>query len=146
MYSEESLVCSYNLVSVPRAVDAKKTVHFNDTSCEFWNESDEIMALGVREGSLYYLNCTMKSQESVNVAQEGSRERLWHRRFGHLNEQSIQKLVKKTWSIKLDYDTSCEIGICEACIGGKQCKNSFMSSRLKHQFPWSLCTRTCVER
>ena len=28
---------AYNLVSVPRAVDAKKTVHFNDTSCEFWN-------------------------------------------------------------------------------------------------------------
>ena len=76
----------YNLVSVPSAVDAKKTVHFNDASCEFWNESDEIMAHGVREGSLYYLNCTMKSQESVNVAQEGSKERLWHLRFGHLNE------------------------------------------------------------
>ena len=96
------------------------------------------MALGVREGSLYYLNCTMKSQESVNVAQEGSKERLWHRLFEHLNEQSIQKVVKKGMVNKLDYDTSCEIGIGEACIGGKQCKNSFMSSKTKTSVPLEL--------
>ena len=129
---------AYNLVSVPRAVDTKKTVHFNDASCEFWNESGEIMAFCVREGSLYYLNCTMKSQESVNVAQEESKERLWHRRFGHLNEQSTQKLVKKGMVNKLDYDTSCEIGICEACIGGKQCKNSLMSSMTETSVPLEL--------
>ena len=96
------------------------------------------MALCVREGSLYYLNCTMKSQESVNVAQEGSKERLWHRCFGHLNEQSVQKLVKKDMVNKLDYDASCEIGICEACIGEKQCKNSFMSSKTKTSVPLEL--------
>ncbi len=40
------------LVSVPRAAQAGKTAHFDDSTCEFQNE---IVALGIRHGSLYYL-------------------------------------------------------------------------------------------
>ena len=80
----------------------------------------------------------MKSQESVNVAQVENNERLWHRRFGHLNEQSMQKLVKKQLVNRLNYDTSGEIGICEACIGGKQCKNSFKPSKTVTSMPLEL--------
>ncbi len=65
---------------------------------------------------------------SVNVTQNTNKERLWHHRFGHLNEQSMRTLVKKELVNQLDYDTSGEIGICEPCIGGKQCKNSFKPS------------------
>ena len=116
---------AYNLISVVRASDAEKTVHFDDSSCEFRNEKDEIIAIGAREGSLYHLRYANKSQEGASVAQCESKERLWHRRFGHLNEQSMKTLVKKDLVSQLDYDTSKNIGICEACIGGKQCKNSF---------------------
>ena len=80
---------AYNLVSVPRAGDAEKTVHFDDSSCEFRNEKGEIITVGACEGSLYYLKCTKRSKESVNVARSENKERLWHRRFRHLNEQSI---------------------------------------------------------
>jgi L-fucose mutarotase/ribose pyranase (RbsD/FucU family) len=45
---------AYNLISVARAGDAEKTVHFDDSSCEFRNEKDEIIAVGAREGSLYH--------------------------------------------------------------------------------------------
>ncbi len=40
----------------------------------------------------------------------------------------MQKLVRKKLVNQLDYDTAGEIGVCEACIGGKQCKNSFKLS------------------
>ena len=90
---------AYNLVSVPRAGDAGKT----DSSCEFRNEEDEIVALGAREGSLYYLKCTRKSQESVSVVRSENKERLWHRRFGHLSEQSMKKLVKEDLVSQLDW-------------------------------------------
>ena len=129
---------AYNLVSVPRAGDAGKTVHFDDSSCEFRNEEDEIVAIGTREGSLYYLKCARKSQESASVAQSDNKERLWHRRFGHLNEQSMKKLVKKDLVSQLDCDMSGEIGICEACIGGKQCKNSFKPSETTTSMPLEL--------
>ena len=66
------------------------------------------------------------------------KERLWHRRFGHLNEQSMKKLVKKDLVSQLDCDMSGEIGICEACIGGKQCKNSFKPSETTTSMPLEL--------
>ena len=54
------------------------------------------------------------------MAQSKNNERLWHRRFGYLNEQSMRKLVKKELVNQFDYNTSREIGVCEACITGKQ--------------------------
>ena len=129
---------AYNLVSVSRAAEAGKSVNFHDLGCEFLNEADETVALSVRQGSLYYLKFAMKSHEGVYVAQAENKERLWHRRFGHLNEQSMQKLVRKGLVNQLDYNTSGEIGICEACIGGKQCKNSFKPSETVTSMPLEL--------
>ena len=51
------------------------------------------------------------------MAQGKNNERLWRRQFGHLNEQSMRKLVKKELVNQFDYNTSGEIGVCEACIG-----------------------------
>ena len=93
----------YNLISVSRAVQSGKSVLFNDSGCEFVNESSETMAVGVRRGCLHYLNCSVKPQESVHVIQTDNRERLWHRRFGHLNEQSMRQLVREDLVDHLDY-------------------------------------------
>ena len=97
---------AYNLVSVARATEAGKDVQFDDSSCEFHNESGETIALGKRHWSLYYLEFAGKPQESVSVARNSkvNKERLWHRRFGHLNEQSMQKLVRKQLVNRFDYD------------------------------------------
>ena len=120
---------AYNLVSVSKAADAGKTVHFDDSVCEFQNESGEVIAVGAREGSLFNQKVTRKSRESVSVAHNQNKKRLWHRRLGHLNEQSMKRLVDKDLVNQLDYDMSGEVGVCEACIGGKQCKNGFKSSQ-----------------
>ena len=129
---------AYNLVSISRAAEAGKFVCFNDSGCEFLNEASETIALGVRQGSLYYLKFAVKSQEGVYVARIKNKERLWHRRFGHLNEQSMQKLVRQGLVDRLDYNTSGEIGICEACIGGKQCKKGFKPSKTMTSMPLEL--------
>ena len=110
----------YNLVSVPRAGDAEKMVHFDDSSCEFRNEEGEVIALGTREGSLYYLRCAKKSQESVSVAQIENKERLWHHWLGHLNEQSMMKLV-------IDCYMPGEIGIYEALHWWKAVQEQFQT-------------------
>ncbi len=50
----------------------------------------------------------------------------------------MQKLVRKKLVNQLDYDTAGEIGVCEARIGGKQCKNSFKSSETVTSAPLEL--------
>ena len=65
-------------------------------------------------------------------------ERLWHRRFGHLNEQSLQKLAKKELVNRLDYDISSRVGVCEPCIGGKQSKEPFKASTTTTSEPLEL--------
>ena len=129
---------AYNLINVSKAVDAGKTVFFEDSMCEFRNESGEAIAIGIKEGSLYGLKIARKSKESVNMAEHQNEKRLWHRRLGHINEQSMKKLVDKDLVSQPNFDMSGEIGVCEACIGGKQCKNSFTSSQTVTSKPLEL--------
>ena len=56
---------TYNLISVARAGDAEKMVHFNNSSCEFRNEKDKLIAVGAREGSLYHLRYANKSPQQL---------------------------------------------------------------------------------
>ena len=126
---------AYNLVSVSKAAQMGKTIEFYNSSCEFVNSSNETIAFATKQGSLYYLEfLRRKSQESVNTAQTGNKERLWHRRFGHLSEQGMQKLARKELVNHMDYNTSREVGFCEACVGGKQHKNSLAQ---RHLCLWS---------
>ena len=129
---------AYNLVSVSRATEARKCATFSKKGCEFSNEYGQITAFATKQGSLYHLELCRKSQESVYAVQKESKERLWHRHFGHLNEQSLQKLMKKELANQLDYDISGRVGICESCIGGKQSKAPFKTSTTKTSEPLEL--------
>ena len=55
----------------------------------------------------------------------------------------MKRLVDKDLVNQLDYDMSGEVGVCEACIGGKQCKNGFKSSQTVTSVPLEL---VCVEK
>ena len=119
---------AYNLISVSRSAQSGKSVSFDDSGCEFVNQAGETTAVGARQGCLYYLKYARRPRQAVHVARDSNKERLWHRRFGHLNEQCMRKLMKEELVHHLDYNVSGEIGVCEACIGGKQCKSSFEQS------------------
>ena len=129
---------AYNLVSVSRATEAGKSVTFSKGGCEFSDHSGQTTAFATKQGSLYHLELCGKPQESVHAVQKESMERLWHRRFGHLNEQSLQKLAKKELVNRLDYDISSRVGVCEPCIGGKQSKEPFKASTTTTSEPLEL--------
>ena len=74
----------------------------------------------------------------MDVVKVENRERLWHCRFGRLSEQSMQKMVRKELLEILVYSTTKQVGVCEACIGGKQCKNSFKPSATTTSLPLEL--------
>ena len=113
---------SYSLLSVSKASEAGKTTRYNKSGCEIL----KVVAFATRVGNLYYLEHCSKNQK-LNVTEE-SKERLWHRRYGHIGEQNLKNLASGELVEQFDYNTSRSIGFCESCIGGKQHRTPFDNS------------------
>ena len=128
---------SYNLLSVSRAVEAGKVVKFTTKGCEFLNKENRCVAFAAKRGSLYHLEYDKKSQQHANTVTMDGQERLWHRRYGHLNEQSLRKLVQEEL-VDIKFNPSMGIGFCESCVKGKQCRSSFQASSTKTKAPLEL--------
>ena len=64
----------------------------------------------------------------MNVADKKSIERLWHRRYGHLGEQNLQKIAREKLVKRFNYDADKQIGFCETCVVGKHHCSPFVSS------------------
>ena len=78
---------SYSLLSVSKASSAGKTVKFDKSGCEILNEQKSLIAFAT---NLYHLeHC--RNPQSVNVAEKDGKEKLWHRRYGHLGEQNLKR-------------------------------------------------------
>ena len=118
---------SYSLLSVSKASEAGKTTRFDNSGCEIVNQDKKMIAFATRVGNLYCLEYCRKSQR-VNVA-ERNKERLWHRRYGHIGEQKLQRMAKGELVRQLDYNASRSIGFCETCVGGKHHRTPFNSSK-----------------
>ena len=114
---------SYSLLSVSKASEAGKTTRYNKSGCEILKK---VVAFATRVGNLYYLEHCSKNQK-LNVTEE-SKERLWHRRYGHIGEQNLKNLASGELVEQFDYNTSRSIGFCESCIGGKQHRTPFDNS------------------
>ena len=118
---------SHSLLSVSKASEAGKVTRFDNSGCEILNERNQVIAFATRVGNLYCLEFCRNVQRA-NVA-EKNKERLWHRRYGHLSERKLQEMAKSDLVRKLDYNSSKTIGFCETCIGGKHHRTKFDSSQ-----------------
>ena len=119
---------SHSLLSVSKVSEAGKTTKFNSSGCEILNENNEVIAFATRAGNLFYLEFCRSSQR-LNVAEKAGQERLWHRRYGHLNEHSLRKLAKERLVERFNYNTKNSIGFCETCVGGKHHRSRFETSK-----------------
>ena len=115
---------AYNLLSVSKATEAGKTVDFDETGCKILNADGRCIASGTKVGNLYYLKVS-KDHHHLTVAAGSNKERLWHRRYGHLSEQNLQMLTRNGLVECFDYDLTNSVGFCEACIGGKHHRSRF---------------------
>ena len=118
---------SYNLLSVSKASEAGKTIKFNDSGCEILNGENKVIGCATRVGSLYYLELRQGSQQ-LYVAEEENKERLWHRRYGHLSKQGLQRLATNKLVEQFDYKSTSDIGFCETCIEAKHHRGAFENS------------------
>ena len=84
---------AYNLLSVTAAAKRGKVTTFSEVRCD---STRRLVAVGSRNGSLYYLDCDSHAHQSTD-----SNGTLWHRRLGHLSAQGMQTLLRDKMVVDL---------------------------------------------
>jgi hypothetical protein len=107
-----------NLISVGQLDDEGHSIHFHGGKWKV-NKGAMILAHVYKTGTLYM---TTNSRDTIVVANTGSDTKLWHIRFGHMNEKGMKVLLSKG---KLPELKSIEYDLCKGCILGKQKKVEF---------------------
>ncbi|GJX83564.1 retrovirus-related pol polyprotein from transposon TNT 1-94 [Tanacetum coccineum] len=127
----------FNLFSVSQMCDKKNSVLFTDTGCfvlspdfKLTDESQVLLKVP-RKNNMYSVdmkNIIPKECLTCLVAKATLDESmLWHRRLGHINFKTINKLVKDNLVKGLPIKRFENDQTCVACLKGKQHKASFES-------------------
>ena len=99
-----------------------------------------IVAQTTREqGGLFYLKMAASQQAKAATQVTSIPEldiNIWHRRLGHLNEDYIRKLTSMVDGMNVKARTT--VGICEACLEGKQHRQPSHKPATKAQNPLEL--------
>ena len=78
------------------------------------------------KGAKHCLNMELHRQESHAVeSTHGSKEIVWHKRYGHLGYSSLKKLGTENIFKGFDFDVTKETVFCEPCAEGKQHRCTF---------------------
>ena len=109
----------FNLISVSKVTSDSKQIVFSDEVCQIIDASGSIVAEGQQEGDLYVLRLKDMPQMLASVASVSHDMELWHRRYGHLGVQSINKLIKGDMVDGLNCKPTDIIPVCEPCVEGK---------------------------
>ncbi|GJX05889.1 putative ribonuclease H-like domain-containing protein [Tanacetum coccineum] len=127
----------FNLFSVSQMCDKKNSVLFNDTECIVLSpnfkliDESQVLLRVPRKNNMYSVdlkNIVPKRGLTCLFAKATSDEsKLWHRRLGHLNFKTMNKLVKGNLVRGLPSKLFENDQTCVACQKGKQHRASCMS-------------------
>ncbi|GJU38571.1 ribonuclease H-like domain-containing protein [Tanacetum coccineum] len=125
----------FNLFSVSQMCDKKNSVLFTDTRCFVLSpdfklaDESQVLLKVPRKNNMYSVdmkNIIPKESLTCLVAKATLDESmLWHRRLGHVNFKTINKLVKENLVRGLPSKRFENDQTCVACLKGKQHKASF---------------------
>ncbi|GJS96670.1 putative ribonuclease H-like domain-containing protein [Tanacetum coccineum] len=132
----------FNLFSVSQMCDKKNSVHFTETEClvlshgfKLLNESHVLLRVP-RQSNMYSFNLknVVPSRDLTCLFAKATidESKLWHRRLGHVNFKTMNKLVKGNLVRGLPSKIFENDHTCVACQKGKQhkasCKAKLVSS------------------
>ncbi|GJU34580.1 uncharacterized mitochondrial protein-like protein [Tanacetum coccineum] len=128
----------FNLFSVSQMCDKKNSVLFNDTECIVLSpnfkliDESQVLLRVPRKNNMYSVdlkNIVPKGGLTCLFAKATSDEsKLWHRRLGHLNFKTMNKLVKGNLVRGLPSKLFENDQTCVACQKGKQHRASYPKS------------------
>ncbi|GKB17578.1 putative ribonuclease H-like domain-containing protein [Tanacetum coccineum] len=151
----------FNLFSVSQLCDTKNNVLFNDTKCIVLSpnfkliDESQVLLRVPRKNNMYSVdlkNIVPKGGLTCLFAKATSDEsKLWHRRLGHLNFKTMNKLVKGNLVRGLPSKLFENDQTCVACQKGKQ-HRAFCKSKIEnsispplHLLHMDLFVPTCVK-
>nr|GFB79109.1 putative ribonuclease H-like domain-containing protein [Tanacetum cinerariifolium] len=132
----------FNLFSVSQMCDKKNNVLFTDTECLVLSldfklpDASQVLLRVPRENNMYNVNLKniIPSRDLTCLFAKATLDEsnLWHRRLGHVNSKTINKLVKGNLVRRLPSKVFTNDLTCVACKKGKQyrasCKSKTVSS------------------
>nr|GEW92005.1 hypothetical protein [Tanacetum cinerariifolium] len=132
----------FNLFNVSKMRDKKNSVLFTDTEClvlssDFkLSDTSQVLLRVPRENNMYNVNLKniIPSGDLTCLFEKATLDEsnLWHRRLGHVNFKTINKLVKENLVRGLPSKVFTNDNSCVACKKGKQhrasCKTKTVSS------------------
>nr|GEZ21105.1 ribonuclease H-like domain-containing protein [Tanacetum cinerariifolium] len=132
----------FNLFSVSQMCDKKNSVLFTDTECLVLSsdfklpDASHVLLRVPRENNMYNVNLRniVPSGDLTCLSAKATLDEsnLWHRRLGHVNFKTINKLVKGNLVRGLPTKVFTNDNSCVACKKGKQhrasCKSKTVSS------------------
>ncbi|GJS32046.1 retrovirus-related pol polyprotein from transposon TNT 1-94 [Tanacetum coccineum] len=131
----------FNLFSVSQMCDKKNSVLFTDTGCFVLSpdfklaDESQVLLKVPRKNNMYSVdmkNIVPKESLTCLVAKATLDESmLWHRRLGHVNFKTINKLVKENLVRGLPIKRFENDQTCVACLKGKQHK-AFCKSKIQN--------------
>ena len=96
---------AYNLFSVTSASKRGKVTTLSKLECEIKYGKSNLLAVGYREGSLYYLDNGDEVHEAHPTSDQISRKaKLWRCRFGNFGAQGMEQLARSEMVEGIDFD------------------------------------------
>jgi len=89
-------------------------------------------------GSLYQLDHKPNHERASFALKAGSKEDVWHRRYGHLGIGSLRRLAREGMAVGFDFDAAGELTFCESCPQGKHSRAKFPLSDRRGREPLDL--------
>lgn len=113
-----------NLLSVKRLEMADIKVLFDNGQVKLFLEH-ELIGIGNRN-NLYEIKFKLIYPESLNIETENENLKLWHKRYGHICNENMKKLIKNNAVDGLsNLKISSRVEFCEACVSGKSTRKRF---------------------
>ena len=100
---------SYSILNMLKTSEIGNSVKFIKSGCEIFNKGKMIIAFATKVGNLFYLEHCRKTQNLYVV--EESRQRLWHRRYGHIGENSLRTITNHKLAEQFDFNECGRVGL-----------------------------------
>ena len=84
-----------NLLGVGKLAERGRVVRFMENNCKILNKQNTLVAVGLKRGKLYFLNCSSCCKTDRSLLCTSNNSALWHKRYCHLGYDNLLKLILK---------------------------------------------------
>lgn len=107
-----------NLLSVYKMVELGNTVIFDKKGCRILNSNQSLVASCKPVNGVYTL--AAQKEQSFFAGKNSADALTWHQRLGHVNEQTLRKMMKSVAGLNINKMNFGDVNSCVACSEGKQ--------------------------